>query len=167
MVINSPSLTKTLGDKPSFKPVNTSIRFLLGFEDPLVPDYIVMERFRTQSPGMIGYQGFVFTCHGFNPFRMSKSLFLGRGSWRQSDKIKAEKRVPGRMHHFKTWKLFWFEVAGLWSNDHVGRGRELLAATFCDLVIMRDIDGREEAVLAIGNGGDEVSDGDCSMWFVG
>jgi hypothetical protein len=46
-------------------------------------------------------------------------------------------------------------------------GRELLAAAFCDLVIMRDIDGREEVVPAIGNGGYEVSDGDCSMWFVG
>jgi hypothetical protein len=47
MIINSTFLIESFSNKPSFKPVNTSIRFLLDFEDPFVLDNIVIEGSRT------------------------------------------------------------------------------------------------------------------------
>ena len=51
--INAIGLMKTLGNQPSFVPVNAAIRFMFEFEDPFTPNNFGIRRRWHQRPSLI------------------------------------------------------------------------------------------------------------------
>jgi hypothetical protein len=76
VIVNSFTLSISLGNQPGFVSFNSSISFTFDFKNPLAANRFLMKRKINKGPSVIVLKSLKLSFHGLTPFKISNGLMI-------------------------------------------------------------------------------------------